>query len=65
MNKRYDLLKWVYGAPLLALLLSIAAPVLAAPVSEKEILEIARFWYPAEVNHYYDKGWKRDRENKS
>ncbi len=36
----------------------------AAPVSETEALEIARFWHAAEVNHYYEKGWKRDRENK-
>ena len=32
----------------------------AAPVSEEEALEIARFWHAAEVNLYYKKGWNGD-----
>ncbi|MBN1654017.1 MAG: hypothetical protein JXA30_09590 [Deltaproteobacteria bacterium] len=36
----------------------------AAPVTEQEALDIAEFWHAAEVNHYYEMGWKRGDNNK-
>jgi len=52
----------------LAVLAAMLAPsgnALAAPVTEQEALEIAEFWYPAEINHYDEQGWDRGPERKS
>jgi hypothetical protein len=57
----------LYGVGVLfAITFSYTGLVQATPVTEKEALEIAEFWYPAEVNFYDQKGWKRQgNESKS
>jgi hypothetical protein len=48
------------------IVLSYGRAVYAERVTEKEALDIAEFWYPAEVNFYDQKHWKRHgNENKS
>ncbi len=64
----HSLISPVLLAALAAALLLPSGPVPrahAARVSEKEAIELAEFWHPAEVNYYYKKGWKRDREKQS